>query len=175
MTFDVTIDDRQRRVSVEAGAVRGRFRLDVDGRSRSVDAAWIDAKTLSLIDADVPARVYDVGIETPCAGELEIAVGGRRFLAAVAAQGNAGRRRLGTGRAAAAPGGRQAVVALLPGRIVRVLVAPGDRVAARQPVVIVEAMKMENELRAPKDGVVRDVHAAEGAAVDAGAALVVIE
>ncbi len=45
----------------------------------------------------------------------------------------------------------------MPGRVVRVLVAPGDEVAARQPVVVVEAMKMENELRSPKAGRVKDV------------------
>ena len=71
--------------------------------------------------------------------------------------------------------GRQNVVAAMPGRIVRVLVAPGDRVTARQAVVVVEAMKMENEMRAPKDGVVREVRVTPGAAIDAGAVLVVID
>ena len=62
----------------------------------------------------------------------------------------------------------------MPGRIVRVLVGVGDRVAARQPVVVVEAMKMENELRAPRDGVVTQVLAAPGAAVESGAVLIVV-
>ena len=57
----------------------------------------------------------------------------------------------------------------MPGRIVRVLVAVGDRVTARQPVVVVEAMKMENELRAPRDGVVKEVSVHAGAAVETGA------
>ena len=63
----------------------------------------------------------------------------------------------------------------MPGRVMRVLVAVGDRVTARQGVVVVEAMKMENELRAPKDGVVKEVLVAPGAAVETGAVLVVIE
>ena len=54
-------------------------------------------------------------------------------------------------------------------------IAAGDQVAARQGVVVVEAMKMENELRSPKAGAVTDVKVAEGASVEAGAALVVIE
>jgi biotin carboxyl carrier protein len=62
----------------------------------------------------------------------------------------------------------------MPGRIVRVLVAVGDRVTARQGVVVVEAMKMENELRAPGDGIVKEVAAKPGAVVESGAVLVVI-
>jgi biotin carboxyl carrier protein len=78
-------------------------------------------------------------------------------------------------RAAAPVAGRQSVVATMPGRIARVLVAAGDRVAASQAVVVVEAMKMENEMRAPKDGVVREVRVSPGAAIDAGAVLLVID
>jgi biotin carboxyl carrier protein len=54
-------------------------------------------------------------------------------------------------------------------------VATGDSVCAGQPLVVVEAMKMENELRAVRDGIVADIHAREGMSVDAGALLVVIQ
>jgi biotin carboxyl carrier protein len=63
----------------------------------------------------------------------------------------------------------------MAGKVIKVLVKPGDTVAARQGVVVVEAMKMENELRSPRDGMVAEVKVAEGASVDAGAVLVVIE
>jgi biotin carboxyl carrier protein len=63
----------------------------------------------------------------------------------------------------------------MPGRVVKLLVAPGTVVEARQGIVVVEAMKMENELRAPRAGVVREVRVAEGASVEAQAVLVVIE
>jgi biotin carboxyl carrier protein len=63
----------------------------------------------------------------------------------------------------------------MPGKVVKLLVKPGDQVAARQGVIVVEAMKMENELRSPKAGVVREVKTNEGASVEAGAVLVVIE
>jgi biotin carboxyl carrier protein len=63
----------------------------------------------------------------------------------------------------------------MPGKVVRVLVAAGDAVRARQPIVVVEAMKMENELRADRDGVVSDIHTREGALVEAGALLIVIQ
>jgi biotin carboxyl carrier protein len=63
----------------------------------------------------------------------------------------------------------------MPGKIVRVLVKAGDAVEARQPLVVVEAMKMENELRAVRGGTVSEVHAHEGRSVDAGALLVTIQ
>jgi len=63
----------------------------------------------------------------------------------------------------------------MPGKVVRVLVAAGDQVDVRQGVVVVEAMKMENELRAPRAGVVREVAVQEGASVEAGTTLVIIE
>jgi biotin carboxyl carrier protein len=62
----------------------------------------------------------------------------------------------------------------MPGKIVRLLVGLGERVRAAQPVVVIEAMKMENELRAGRDGTVAEIHAREGASVDSGALLVVI-
>jgi biotin carboxyl carrier protein len=63
----------------------------------------------------------------------------------------------------------------MPGRVVRVLVAVGDEVAVRQPVVVVEAMKMENELRSPKAGRVKELNVAPGTSVDSGRVLLVIE
>ncbi len=62
----------------------------------------------------------------------------------------------------------------MPGRVVRVLVAAGDRVAAGQGLAVVEAMKMENEVAAPAAGVVSDVRAAPGDSVEAGAVLVTL-
>jgi len=63
----------------------------------------------------------------------------------------------------------------MPGRIARVLVTIGDAVVARQGLIVVEAMKMENELRAPRAGTVTEVRAVEGALVDANAVLIVID
>jgi biotin carboxyl carrier protein len=84
-----------------------------------------------------------------------------------------------TGRVAADAGGHahgeQAVAAPMPGRVVRILVAPGDQVAARQGVVVVEAMKMENELRSPKAGRIKEVTVAPGTSVEAGRVLVIVE
>ena len=63
----------------------------------------------------------------------------------------------------------------MPGKVVRVLVEPGDEVVVRQPLVVVEAMKMENELVSSREGTVKVVTVSEGMSVDAGHLLVVIE
>jgi biotin carboxyl carrier protein len=63
----------------------------------------------------------------------------------------------------------------MPGKIVRVLVKAGDVVKPRQGLIVVEAMKMENELRAAREGRVREVFVIEGQSVDAGTALMVVE
>lgn len=72
-------------------------------------------------------------------------------------------------------GGARKILAPIPGRVIDVLVSVGDEVTAGQPLVIVEAMKMANELRAPAAGRVAALSAVKGAAVDAGTLLVVLE
>lgn len=63
----------------------------------------------------------------------------------------------------------------MPGKVVRILVEAGDEVAKGDGIVVVEAMKMQNELKSPKDGVVKEIRAAEGQTVSAGDILVVVE
>ena len=81
----------------------------------------------------------------------------------------------GPGTEATAAEGPQRVTSPMPGKIVKVLVKPGDNVDARQGLVVVEAMKMENELRARAAGTVTEVRVTEGSSVEAGAILVVLE
>jgi biotin carboxyl carrier protein len=71
--------------------------------------------------------------------------------------------------------GPAAVTAPMPGRVVQVLVKTGDQVSARQGLLVIEAMKMENELRAPHAGTVKEIRAGQGALVEAGAIVVVLE
>ncbi len=85
-------------------------------------------------------------------------------------------RRFERGTGGAGSGhGEQRVKAPMPGRVARVLVKPGDDVAARQGLLVVEAMKMENELSAPRAGRVKEVAVTEGALVEAGRLLVIVE
>jgi biotin carboxyl carrier protein len=101
---------------------------------------------------------------------LAVTLNGRRRPTADGRHAGAGRD--GLGAAAGSVDSAQRVVAPMPGKVVRVLVAVGDEVAVRQPLLVVEAMKMENELRAGRDGRVTAIHVHEGSSVDAGALLV---
>ena len=67
------------------------------------------------------------------------------------------------------------MLAPMPGKVVRILVAEGDEVEKGKGVLVVEAMKMQNEIKSPKKGVVKKLSAAEGSAVNAGDVLAVIE
>jgi biotin carboxyl carrier protein len=168
MQFDVEIGGRRRQVSIARSG--DGFAVTVDGKTHQVDVARIDVHSLSLIvDSVWPADASVVAGRDR--GLLTVHVGG----VAVPVELN-GRRPFGRqddhGRTASGP---QRVSAPMPGKIVRVPVAVGDSVRARQPVVVVEAMKMENELRAGRDGVVAEVRVREGMSVEAGALLVVIQ
>jgi biotin carboxyl carrier protein len=173
-----------RRVTLEpVPGEPGRYQVAVDDRRHTVDAVRTGEFALSLLvgppdnasesppEPSRPKRGVEVAI-TPAAGRGEVLIwmGGRLVQATVN-----GRRRAGAADAGRHGHGEQSVVAPMPGRVVRVMVAAGDQVAARQGVVIVEAMKMENELRAPKAGRVKDVGVTPGTSVEAGRVLVVIE
>lgn len=71
--------------------------------------------------------------------------------------------------------GKRKIATSMPGKVVRILVAPGDTVTEGQGLVVVEAMKMQNEIKAPRDGKVAEVKVAEGATVAAGEALLILE
>ena len=115
---------------------------------------------------------FAVNIDRRGTAAATVSVGGQRFVAMVIDP----RRHLRGGRGAAPRGAAaQTLASAMPGRVVKVLVSAGDRVVARQALVVVEAMKMENELRAPADAVVREVRIVEGASVEAGAILIVLE
>ena len=134
-----------------------------------IDASWIDADTLSLLDG---ALVREIRLERRENGAVGVEIGGRVY--DVLVEKKKLREPLSSGDGEKKAPGAISIRAPMPGRIVRVLVAVGDRVTARQGVVVVEAMKMENELRAPGDGIVKEVAAKPGAVVESGAVLVVI-
>jgi biotin carboxyl carrier protein len=176
MTFEIALKGRSRTVSIERagqgadGALR--LRVSVDGVSSLVDVQRSGEFGLSLVFPEAAARSATVHVAPGQApGELLAYLAGR--IAAVSV--NASRTGRGAADTGAGARGEQKIVAPMPGRVVRVLVAAGDHVEARQPVVVVEAMKMENELRSPKAGRVTDVAVAAGTSVEAGRVLVVID
>lgn len=169
MTFEIEIAGRTRTVAIEK-APGGVYRVSLDGQVRELDAARVGRYGLSLLNRRTGA-VCEAQV-TPASGpgELLITLSGRTVSAAVN-----GRRSSRAADSGGAADGEQAITSPMPGRVVRVLVQPGDEVAVRQGVVIVEAMKMENELRSPKAGRVKDVSVTPGTSVEAGRVLVVIE
>lgn len=171
MTFEIDLNGRTRRVSIDKGATPGRFRVSLDGVTTVVDAQRVGEFGLSLVFPDASYQSGEVQFAPGMSrGELLAHLDGRTISVVVN-----GRR---TGRTADAIGGahgEQKVAAPMPGRVVRILVSPGDHVDARQPVVVVEAMKMENELRSPKTGRIKNVAVTAGMSVEAGRVLVVVE
>jgi biotin carboxyl carrier protein len=172
LTFEIELNGRTRSVSIERAGSPDRFRVTVDGTVTLVDAQRSGEFGLSLLfpeRTDAGARVSLAPGTAP--GEMLAYLRGRCTAVVV----NGRRSARGAADTGAGAHGEQKVVAPMPGRVVRVLVSAGDDVQARQPVVVVEAMKMENELRSPKTGRVKDVAVAAGASVEAGRVLLVVE
>lgn len=169
--YAVKIGGRERVIELRNGD-EGSLEIVVDGERRDVDARQVepgvwslmigDAQVIAQVDGTLPKLTVEIGR----AGEPTI------IAAEVADARSAAVAQLFKRPDAAA--GPMAMKAPMPGRVVKVLVKVGDRLSAGQPAIVVEAMKMENELRAPRAGSVRELRCAEGEAVEAGQDLVVI-
>ena len=138
----------------------------------------------SVVASDEPVApghvVHDGEISSPGPDgirSVEVIVDGWRFVLSVEDEARASLRERATRAGAAAGGGGGAleIRAIIPGRIASVAVTPGDSVDAGQTLLAVEAMKMQNELRAPRGGTVMRVPAAVGATVEVGDVLVILE
>jgi biotin carboxyl carrier protein len=152
---------------VEITGAEGRYRVTVGERSWEVDARAAQPGIYSLL---IDGRSYVADL-TPQDGATVVDVGGERYEVQVEERT---RWVIRTRGGAAAGAGGQTLVAPLPGRITHVAVAPGDAVKRGDPLLVIEAMKMENELRAGAAGTVAEVRVAAGQPVNAGDVLVVI-
>jgi biotin carboxyl carrier protein len=164
LTIWLEIDGRQQRVELPAEAATGGV-LDclIDGKAITVDARFPERGVLSLL---VDGRQYRCVLD----GEAVIVAGQRHEFSIEDPRSLRGRRGAGDGAA-----GPRTVKAPMPGRVVRVLVNVGDEVAEHQGVVVIEAMKMQNELKSPKAGRVARVAVAVDMTVGAGEVLIVVE
>jgi len=142
------------------------WRVRLDDREVLVDVLPVGPSLYSLL---IEGRSYEVDVFAMDGG-LVVHVSGQPFRVELQA-GHQAR----AGVAASPAAGGETIRAPMPGKAVRVLVRPGDRVGAGDGVVVIEAMKMENELKALAGGRVREVRVAEGKAVAAGEVLVVLE
>lgn len=176
MTFEIELDGRAHSVAIErAGPDRFRVVIHRDGGDRAdthvVNAVRVGEYGLSLLFENDTSASREIDV-APAGARGEFLAGFDGKLASIVVNGR--RARSATRATAGAGHGEQSIVAPMPGRVVRVLVGPGDEVEARQPLVVVEAMKMENELRAPKSGTIKEVTVAAGMSVEAGRILVTV-
>ena len=164
MLYDVTIDGKSYRLDLIRADARWSCRLD--GRTLEVDAVLARPDVLSL---RIGSLAYEVKSER-VANDLHLWVGSTRFAVEVRdPRSLRGRTRAGDNQ------GPRKVVAPMPGKVVRLLVSEGDEVESGRGVAVVEAMKMQNEIKSPKRGTVQKIVVSEGAAVNAGDVLAIVE
>jgi biotin carboxyl carrier protein len=155
-----------------------KWQVVVDGRAIEVDSQQLESVlegetgvySVLLDGASYEIRIQPSGHGLTANGKFTASVADRRFNVEVRDPRDAS-----PGSRAAIGSGRQNVTAPMPGKVVRVLVDKGDQVDTSQGLVVVEAMKMQNELKASRPGRVMEIRAREGETVGAGDTLVVLE
>jgi biotin carboxyl carrier protein len=160
--YFVNIGGREIEVAVDGDQV------SVAGRSMHAHLSPMPGTPLRHLLMD--GRSLTFVLESRERGEWQVGLAGARYDAKVVDERT--RHIQGLTAGAATQAGPAVLKAPMPGLVVRVLVVPGDQVAAGQGLVVLEAMKMENELRAPAGGIVRSVSAVPGQAVEKGQVLV---
>ncbi|MCU1312925.1 MAG: biotin/lipoyl attachment domain protein [Acidobacteriaceae bacterium] len=165
MRLDVEVDGSVRQLELEhdgAGYV-----IRTAGRAIPAELCELMPGVLSLLMEGRSFRC--VHVQSP--DERMIAVGGQQYRVAVMDPRSLRERRKRSG----VGNGKLLIKASIPGRVARVLVAAGDEVAAHQAILVIEAMKMQNELKAARDGRVAEVRVAAGETVAAGQVLAILE
>jgi biotin carboxyl carrier protein len=164
MTYDILIDGKSYRLDLSQS--EGRWSCRIDGSEIEVDAVLVRPDVLSL-------RLGNQACEVKCervGDDTHIWVGSQRFLAEV--------RDPRSLRNRTRPGeehGPKKLTAPMPGKVVRILLSQGTTVEAGAGVLVVEAMKMQNEVKSPKKGTLQKILVREGAAVNAGDVLAIVE
>lgn len=169
MTLWLVINGKTRKVELPSDT-SGEITCRVDGQPIQVNAQTLAPGLLSLLALDPPAQQFRCILDTSPEGDA-VLINGASIPFALDDP-----RSLRTRRAAGAGAdGPKSVKAPMPGRVVRVLVAVGDEVAAQQGLIVIEAMKMQNELKSPKAGRVVRVAVREGETVGSGDVLIIVE
>jgi len=166
MKYEVEIGGSRRTVEIKSFA-DGRLAAIVDGRELAGEVTQHGSATYLFVSDE--RRVYEIQLEQKNDGTANVEVGGARLSARVIDPKH--RSRVADQGAS----GRQQILSPMPGKVVRLMVAVGDEVELGQGVIVVEAMKMQNELKSPKDGKVSQVTVQEGQTVTASQALITID
>ena len=164
MNYDIAIDGKHYRLDLDQ--IEGRWRCSLDDREIQVDAVLARPNVLSL---RIGNNAYEVKCER-VGSDLHIWVGSVRYAAEVRDP----RSLRGRARAVDEQGPKK-LTAPMPGKIVRILVSQGAAIEAGAGVLVVEAMKMQNEVKSPKKGTVQKILVSEGTAVNAGDVLAIVE
>jgi len=165
MIYDVTIDGKDYRLELERA--NGGWKCKLDGLEVQMDALLRRPDVLSIL---IGGRSYEIKRERT-ATDLHLWVGGARYAAELRDPRSLRGRKGGSWEEA----GPRKLVAPMPGKVVRVLLGENAAVEAGQGILVVEAMKMQNEIKSPKKGIVQKIVAGEGATVNAGDVLAIVE
>ena len=144
------------------------YRVTLDGKLIDADVVQVAPNTISIL---LDGKSYEIHVTPTLDGKLKLQTGPEEFTAEVQDP----RAWRGRKHGAQEGEGRQQVMSPMPGKVIRLLVHVGDEVEAGQGMVVVEAMKMQNEIRSPKKGKVERVLVSEGQNVNAGEALAWVE
>jgi biotin carboxyl carrier protein len=143
---------------------------EIDGRRYELEARKVEKGVYLLL---INGRVYECRVDGASTrrGSVDVSVGGRTYNLVLSDP-----KRLRSAQGSGThEGGRAELAAPMPGKVVRVIARMGARVEAGDALLVVEAMKMQNEMKSPKAGTVVELHAREGETVNAGDVLVAIE
>jgi biotin carboxyl carrier protein len=164
MLYDVTIENKSYRL--ELNRAEGHWSCRLNGQELEVDAILARPDVLSL---RIGNKAYEIKAEH-VANDLHLWVGSKRFAVEIRdPRSLRGRTRSGDDR------GPKKITAPMPGKVVRLLVREGEEVKTGTGVAVVEAMKMQNEIKSPKQGSVQKILISEGAAVNAGDVLAIVD
>jgi biotin carboxyl carrier protein len=164
MLYDITIDGKKYRLDLNRAD--GRWSCRLEGREFEIDAILTRPDVLSLRIGD---RAYEVKSER-VSNDLHLWIGSTCFAVEVRdPRSLRGRTRAGDDH------GPRKITAPMPGKVVRLLVHEGDEVEPGSGVAVVEAMKMQNEIKSPKKGTIQKILVSKGAAVNAGDVLAIVE
>jgi biotin carboxyl carrier protein len=166
MKFEIEIGGKLRTLELEPGDSPQQYHATMDGEPIEFEARFLRPGVLSLILDD---RSYRVVLEED-ANDPAVYIVGRRFPYRLDDPRSLKARRAHAGSA----DGPRPIKASMPGRVVRVLAQPGDVVEVHQGIVVIEAMKMQNEIKSPKAGTVSELRVAPGDTVAAGEVLAII-
>jgi biotin carboxyl carrier protein len=164
----LALEIKGRTIDIDFRRADGRAEFAHDGQRREAEVSEPEP---GLYVITIGARIYRCTIDRGSGGTAEIIVNGRRIPVEISDPKRA------RGRAGAVGGasGRVVLTAPMAGKVVRVICAVDDEVAAEAGVLVVEAMKMQNEVQSPKSGRVVEIRVSEGQTVNAGDVLAIIE